>query len=126
MRSNYGSVPSKTVRAEPNTTAPAADKTGCYRHCTKGRSSNYFWTAHSIVRAADRSGSHSKNRYSSSHGHHLTAKVKRPADCRCKRAHWIVNSRSQARFQNPPTAAGLHARTRSLGLCQSDDCHSDD
>jgi len=126
VRSNYGSVPSKTGTAEPNTTAPAADKTGCYRHCTKGRSSNYFWTAHSIVRAADRSGSHSKNRYSSSHGHHLTAKVKRPADCRCKRAHWIVNSRSQARFQNPPTAAGLHARTRSLGLCQSDDCHSDD
>src|ERR1700704_2985629 len=112
-RKNYGSVPSK------NATAP--HRTGCcHRHgCyTREHSSNHFSTAHSPAQVADTSGSRSscRCRRSSSCAHRLTAK--RTADCCCKRARLIVNSRSHEPrcFQIPPTTAGPHAPDYSLGL----------
>lgn len=100
---NCGSVPNKNAKAP--------HKTYRCRRCTTEHSSNCFSAVHSVVQAADRSGSRLSYRHSSSCGHHST--VKKAADSRCKRAHLIVNSHSPEPgcCQNPPTAAGPHARS---------------
>jgi hypothetical protein len=69
-----------------------------------------YSTAHLGALAARKSGSHS-----SCHRHHSTANSM--AGCCYKLAHSSGSSRLQTPrcFQNPPTAAGLHARTVLLG-----------